>query len=171
MPDEEGLWCPGCGKATQAELMGWCPLCDWEAGRLRPRKHVADKATQEVAMQCGLALWMEELDRMRPAGMAFPRQEPAEAIDQLPFDARRLIRLSAVYIAKWSRTGVWTSPDVAHLNPLKRFVDDLHRDLQKDGATVSYEAVDAYFRKAYQDAEDRYARERGERARKRRRQA
>jgi ribosomal protein L37E len=171
MPDEEGLWCPECGSATQAELLGWCPLCGWERGRRKRKGEFSDKASQEVGIWSALTLEMEELDRVRPPGMAFPRQEPAEAVDQLPFNARRLIRLSAMYIAKWSRTGALTSPDVAPLNLLKRFVDDIHRDLQKDGVTIPYEAVDVYFRKAFQDAEDRYACEREERSRKRRRNA
>ena len=31
MPDEMGLWCPGCGSASQAEILGWCPCCDWKS--------------------------------------------------------------------------------------------------------------------------------------------
>jgi hypothetical protein len=29
MPDEYGLWCPGCGAASQAILLHSCPCCDW----------------------------------------------------------------------------------------------------------------------------------------------
>ena len=129
---------------------------------IRIRGCLADH--EEMSIQLGLTLELEELDRLRPPDLMFPpRQEPAEAIRQLPFNARLYIRKSAMFIAKWSRTGSWTNPDVTQLNLLKRFIDPTYESLRKDGLTAPYEAVDAYFRKAYRDGEEWYARKRAER--------
>lgn len=121
-------------------------------------RHGADR---EMAETIGVRLWRENLDLLTPPDSTFPpRQEPAEAILQLPFNARLYIRSSAYFIAKGSRTGAWTHPNEAHLNLLKPFVDTVYEDIRKDGFTVPYEAVDAYFRQAYRDAEEWYARKR-----------
>ncbi len=112
----------------------------------------------------GSHMWRENLDLLTPPDETFPaRQEPAEAIRQLTFKARIHIRNCAMFIAKRSRTGFWTNPDIAHLNLLKRFVDRTYEDLPNGGMKAPYEAVDAYFRKAYRDVEEWYARKRARR--------
>jgi hypothetical protein len=111
-----------------------------------------------MAVKIGTHLWQENLDLLTPPDSTLPPpQEPAEAIRQLPFKARLFIRASAWFIAKGSRTGAWTNPDDPHRDLLKPFVDPTYEDLRKDGLTVPHEAVDAYFRQAYRDAEEWYA--------------
>jgi hypothetical protein len=118
-----------------------------------------------MAETIGVRLWRENLDLLTPPDSSLPpRQEPAEAILQLPFNARLYIRSSAYFIAKGSRSGAWTHPSEADLNPLKTLVDQVYEDLRKDGFTVPYEAVDAYFRQAYRDAEEWYARKRAKKS-------
>ncbi len=115
-----------------------------------------------MAEMIGARLWRENLDLLTPPDPNFPpRQEPADAILQLPsFNARLYIRASAFFIAKGNRTGRRTQPDEGNRKLLKPFVDLVYEDLRKDGFKVSYEAVLAYFGQAYSDAEEWYAQKR-----------
>ncbi len=109
-------------------------------------------ADREMAEAIGMRLWRENLDLLTPPDSTFlPPQEPAEAILELPFNARLYIRASAFFMAKGK----------ANLRLLKPFVDPIYEDLRKDGFKVRYEAVLAYFRQAYREAEEWHARNRG----------
>lgn len=144
MPDEEGLWCPGCGKATQAPLLGWCPMCDWEADGDGARE-TDPYGNPELC--CDLTLKIEELDRTgATAGMA--PQEPADAIRQLPYDVRHALRHAAMLLVEHGRRVTWTP------ERLKGLIEGIHAELCKTMGPYRYEAVDAYFRKAREDAEE-----------------
>lgn len=123
-------------------------------------RHGADR---EMAENIGIRLWQENLDLLTPPDSTFPPpQEPAEAILQLPFKARLYLRATAFFIAKSSRTRAWANPDDPHRDLLRPFIDPTYEDLRKDRFKVPYEAVDAYFREAYRDAEQWYARKRAQ---------
>jgi len=116
-------------------------------------------------MHPGNLLILEELDLVSPPDMTLPKQEPADAIRRLPYGVRFRIRLNAMVIAGGLRTGALEVR--ADYDPFKGFVDAIYGGLKRKRISVPYDAVDAYFRKAYRDAEEWYAAERTRKSRRR----